>query len=123
MTKSLKIIRMMFVHCYHLKDWIKNDPENNILKGNVESCSHSSLSLKICGDICNGLKHLRLDKPKSGNGAKIQGSDISLTLGGGPPKISVKYIIEVEGEKYDAFTIASEAVTKWQAFLNGYLLH
>ena len=44
-----------FMNCYHLKDWLKNDladphPEAEKLVDDTEA-------LRICRDLCNGLKH------------------------------------------------------------------
>jgi hypothetical protein len=38
-----------FQNCYHLKDWIKNDPLSGQPGPKVEGFVHSSLSLRICG--------------------------------------------------------------------------
>ncbi len=106
-----------FIHGYHLKDWIKNDPESGIDSSTVESFVHGDLNLKICGDISNGAKHLILDRPKIGEGAEMQGSHLSVYLGGQEPIIRVKYNIEADGRFYNAFDVATEAVNLWKEFL------
>src|SRR5208337_1655775 len=62
-------IYAFFQNCYHLKDWIKNDNTAPAAKRKgVEGYVKSHDCLKLCADICNGLKHLTLhSKPKSGS--------------------------------------------------------
>ena len=38
-----------FVHCYHLKEWIKND-EALMAKPKVEDYINKHVSLRVCGD-------------------------------------------------------------------------
>ena len=113
---NLDDIFSFFIHCYHLKDWIKNDPRSGIERSKVEKFVHSNESLKICGDLTNGVKHLTIDQPKVGQGALVKGSHLQLTIGK-EIKLQVKYDIEANGELHDAFTIAKEAIKLWEKFL------
>ena len=106
-----------FISCYHLKDWIINDGNSGISKNSVERFVHNDTYLKICGDICNGVKHLKLNSPKVGSGAKIGGRNFSLGLGADEPFINVKYNIDADDKTYDAFLVATEAVKLWEHFL------
>jgi hypothetical protein len=65
------IMWSFFQHCWHLKDWIKNDPlASDAQKKAVVDQAQASALLKMCRDLCNGTKHLALDrKPSSGAGA------------------------------------------------------
>jgi hypothetical protein len=64
-----------FQNCYHLKDWMKNDPtiESLILNDFVERNNW----LTTCGIICNITKHLNATKnftvnhPKSSKKTKL----------------------------------------------------
>src|SRR5712692_9502414 len=89
-----------FQNCYHLKDWIKNDPSVAHMKDLVEPFINQSEVLSICADLCNGLKHLTLDRSRSGQdpqfGPKVQ----KLELGSGPPRISIGYLIVTNSKKY-----------------------
>ena len=106
-----------FIHCYYLKDWIKNDINSEANPKKVEEFVHANVSLKISGDICNGVKHLVLDKPKVGEGAEMQGSRLSVYLGDRQPILRVKYNIEAGGTTHNAFDVATEAVNLWTEFL------
>ena len=49
-----------FQAAYHLADWLKNS--GAAPRGDVETFVNSTTALASCRDICNGSKHLRLDK-------------------------------------------------------------
>ena len=55
-----------FMHCYHLKDWIKNDAPVKSRMPNlgtdVEQFINESEALSLCADLCNSLKRLELDR-------------------------------------------------------------
>jgi hypothetical protein len=114
--ENLDDVFSFFIHCYHLKDWIKNDPKSGIDHSKVEKFVHSNESLKICGDLTNGVKHLTIDQPKVGQGAVVKGSHLQLTIGE-EIKLQVKYDIEANGKLHDAFTLAKEAMKLWEEFL------
>src|SRR3990170_1608469 len=60
-------IYAFFMNCYHLKDWIKDDGTvPPAAQQAVEPYINSSRPLKLCADICNSLKHLRLISNRSG---------------------------------------------------------
>src|SRR2546426_9634855 len=50
--------------CYHLIDWLANDPSQPISRERAEAFVYNSEVLRFCGDICNGSKHARLE-PKN----------------------------------------------------------
>jgi hypothetical protein len=54
-----------FLNCYHLKDWIKNDEGAGVVLSDVESFINSNNPLRLCADICNSHKHLKLKVPRS----------------------------------------------------------
>ena len=100
-----------FINCFHLKDWIKNDPSNNVYADKVEKFVNSKKNLEICRKICHGAKHLIIEHPK------LDKADHSLKLGGCETIYSAKYEIEVEGIKYDAFKLATQCMNDWKVFL------
>src|SRR5262249_28177280 len=55
-----------FLHCYHLKDWVKNDTSVKSRMPNigpdVERFINESEALSLCADLCNSLNHLELKK-------------------------------------------------------------
>jgi len=48
-----------FVTCFHLKDWLQNDPLVSKSAGKkAEKLVNDKRSLQACADIANGVKHL-----------------------------------------------------------------
>jgi hypothetical protein len=117
-----------FQDCYHLKDWIKNSCGNESLNKEVEKFITENLCLTVCGEVCNGIKHL--DTSRSRGYEKY--GEISLprpyvivdTSEENPHVKSVKFSITSDktGETFDAFDIATECVEKWKDFLIEYRL-
>jgi hypothetical protein len=116
-------IYAFFLNCFHLKDWLMNDPATGVTKPQVDSFVNSSRSLKLCADICNAHKHLKLSKSRSGESPDFGKKHFSVTLGVSsagesfPTTISVKYEIESTTGLIDAFTLASDCINGWESFI------
>ncbi|MGA3085431.1 MAG: hypothetical protein ABSE95_11635 [Thermodesulfobacteriota bacterium] len=110
-----------FQNCWHLKDWIKNDPglpENlrDTIKDEAENCS----SLKICADLTNRSKHLILDKYIRVD-AKIKRIDTTYDV----KKRQTEYRFYVEtsdGNKMDGLSLAFQAVDDWKKIFSKFSL-
>jgi hypothetical protein len=106
-------IYALFLNCYHLKDWIRNDfslPSS--VRDAVETHIDSERPLRLCADICNSLKHLRLTKHRSGQNPSFGKKRIELTLGPGfPTTTSLRYEVETDTGPIDAFDLATQCVT------------
>jgi len=60
-----------FVSCYHMKDYIENDDrfeKNPLVKIYLNLYIKKNDCLKVCYDICIGVKHLKIDHPKTSGG-------------------------------------------------------
>ena len=114
-----------FQNCYHLKDWLKNDPKiwwvlGNALEGFV-SGDKSPQCMRICGDLCNGSKHMVITrKPKIDKNTSVKSRDYGLQLGGEVAIVSVKYNIECQGKTYDALSLAQCCMKEWDKFMDEY---
>ena len=112
-----------FQNCHHLRDWILNDDNLNIGPETLNTFINSHQELQICGDLCNGTKHLKLlKKPWSEIEPKFGKRNIHLKLSAPetPEIISIKYGIDTnEGEK-DAFELATKCLQAWQIFLESH---
>ena len=82
--------------------------------------------MRLCADLCNGSKHLRLTSPRVDPDTKIGAKVVSLTLHANlgpprdmPPRILVKYEVEAGGEHHDAFTLARACMDDWEGYLRG----
>jgi hypothetical protein len=111
------IIYAFFMNCYHLKDWIINDPTVNLPSTKVEKFINSNPCMCICADICNGLKHLTLNRSRSKENPRFTSRKYVLTIGETEQTIQIKYFI---GTK-DAFELASECVQKWKQFIDKFI--
>ncbi len=111
-------IHAFFMACYHLKDWIKNDPAApHGMSHGVESYVTSERSLRLCADMCISLKHLTLRHPRSFENPKFGRKAFRLTLGGGRASIGLRYEIETDNGPIDAFELATQCVAAWESYL------
>ena len=110
-------IYAFFMNCYHLKDWIKNDPAAASVANKVEGYINNNPELSLCTDICNGLKHFHLDRERSGESPKFGKTKAKLCLGTGPTTIAVKYEIKTKSGPIDAFDLARKCMKAWEDFI------
>jgi hypothetical protein len=107
-----------FLNCYHLKDWIKEDPNAAHVRVAVEPFINSSPALSLCADLCNCQKHATLKrKPRSGHDRRL-GRRFHFNLGNGPRILSIRYEIVTDDATYDAYDIAQQCIRDWQTFLS-----
>lgn len=106
-----------FLNSYHLKDWIKNDGNVGAAAEKVEEFISSNKELSLCADICNGIKHLNLTSPRSGQNPQFGPRQFHLKLGGQQQTLSVKYSIDTTSGTLDAFEIATKCLEAWENFI------
>jgi hypothetical protein len=116
-----------FVSCYHLKDWLKNDPASGVSENEVETFVAKSLNLRICGDLANGSKHLTVTRPRLDATTKVTRHVTTygpLVMTGQTTTaeientISAYYGIRARGVLHDAFEVATRCVEEWDGFLH-----
>ncbi len=117
-------IYAFFLNCYHLKDWIKHDPAApGTAQQAIEGYVSANRSLRLCADICNSLKHLRLTSSRSGENPTFGQKHFALSLEPGQPTtISLKYEVDTTAGPVDAFQLATECVAAWDGFLTTHAL-
>ena len=110
-----------FVCCYHLKDWIKNDdaaaPET--VRREVESFVNDSPTLALSGDITNGFKHLRRDRPARVDAAARVSAIVNPSLGEfvlGESRLGGIVVLGDQGRQ-DAKQVADRCLKEWNDFL------
>jgi hypothetical protein len=117
-----------FQNCWHLKDWVKNDDGvATDIQNNIESEALECLSIRICADLCNRSKHLKLTRSIRED-AKI--SVRSVTIQAPPLSMnnednaklkcvsSYEHIIKLQdGSRYSALEIARKSVEDWEILL------
>ncbi len=133
-----------FQNCWHMKDWIKNDPMlPNSVKDNIEREVENYDSLMISADLTNRSKHLALtknirrDARISGIGGIIHAPPIviheRLYSGEAPPEkadlpreigfAEHPFFIETsDGKKVDGLSIAGQAVDDWKIIFQKFSL-
>lgn len=112
-----------FQNCYHLKDWIKNDPYCN--KWNdVEKFINSNKDLQICADLCNGLKHLQLKNSRSAEDPQFSGGYTHLDIRDGPSegtsevvRIAMSFTVTTTSGDIDAFDLGKKCVSAWENYI------
>jgi hypothetical protein len=113
-----------FQNCYHIKDWLKNDPA--FLRAvEVEGYITSTPALSLCADIANGIKHLLLTKkPRSGSTPGPVHATLVVKLEDSfaageerPPSMSMQLKVEHAGRELDAIQIAADAMQAWESFV------
>lgn len=127
-----------FQNCWHLKDWIKNDPmlPNNI-RDSIEKETEKFDSLMICADLTNRSKHSEL-KWNIRKDAKITGIDVTvhaapfiIYLNREPDNSKpqetgyVEHPFNIEtsdGKKMDGLSVAIQAVDDWKKILQNFSL-
>jgi hypothetical protein len=135
-----------FQDAYQLKDWIINDLRWYTMQGkkkeltqdgqDLESHITATVPLARCADICNGTKHLTLDRPRiPGKPAEVAGQGRSLTLGVfetraefGPVEYEAEepsevlatytWVVTWDGGRSDAVQLADQVIAEWDAWLN-----
>jgi hypothetical protein len=112
------IVYAYFMNCYHLKDWIRNDPASGPLAGKVERFISATPDLALCADLCNGLKHLAPNRrPRSAKSPRFGKRLFKVSLGTQPTTIAVDYTIETSSGPMYAFDLATRCLAAWEAFL------
>lgn len=106
--------------CYHLKDWIKNDdviPET--VRREVESFVNCSPTLALSGDITNGFKHLKRDRPARVDAAArvsvIQSSPLDAFVLD-ESRLGGVVVLGDQGTQ-DAKQVADRCLMEWDNFL------
>lgn len=114
-------VHSFFQNCYHLKDWIKNDPCCATWPC-VEAYINTNQDLQLCADICNAQKHLKLTNHRSGQNPRFGGTHTKLIIaeGGADATVQIANSYSVETQNagtVDALTLGLRCVSAWEAFI------
>jgi len=126
-----------FQDAYHLKDWLKNDP-NQLKVGNqaIEDAvkPSGSAELALAADVCNGTKHFRLRSTKTGDlstavttqsvdvrpqtiQAHVSPSGVAIKKPSGEGYVVHTWTVESNQKIYDAEDLAGKVLAAWDAWL------
>lgn len=110
------IIYAFFQNCYHIKDWVISSFP--LKKSAVEEFIQSNNDLKICRDICNGSKHLKLNNysvdPNISN--NLHGRFYSISINNNV-RTEVIYFATVNNRSVDVVSVAANCLVLWETFL------
>jgi hypothetical protein len=100
--------------CWHLKDWIKNDPTTGI--GNsIETKVAVYKYLRIAADLANGSKHL--NRHTHQEGAYVTSIGVTVHLGQDKP-IDVECTVTLgDGTQIPVQQVVREAHSDWDSLL------
>lgn len=106
-----------FQHCWHLKDWLKNDlAVAEPTRKAVETVVATSPDLLICADLANATKHLQLDRSRAG--AKHSHKNYLIVVG---HSSKVEYFIDTgSNTKIDGVLLAKSCVAEWERILTSF---
>lgn len=105
-----------FQNCWHLKDWIKNDPKvSDVIKSNIGVEIYQYESLRICADLANRSKHLVLRNIRID--ANIPGRQIVAVVGSTSTVTWDYRIVIKDGKELKATAVAEQAVKDWEAMI------
>jgi hypothetical protein len=127
-----------FQNCWHLKDWVKNDPsvdpkqEKEIERLVDRGEAVNADALKVCSDLANRTKHLVLDRPRVSAIAKNREFQMNVVQGGGSNATANRpdtwdFIVDYETKdpttgsrrsyRKSALAVAREALDNWHSIL------
>ena len=118
-----------FQNCWHLKDWIKNDPSVNqthaeeIYRLVDRGEAKNSDALKACSDLANATKHVELHRPRVN--AEASGKAFHMHVyDGKPPANPVPDTFDLivsygQGQTKEALELAEEALDDWNTIIEG----
>ena len=117
------VVYVFFVTCYHVADWIKNDPSLTT-KDDPLAYARSSPALRICRDVANGHKHLSLNSTATASDTRlahraVTWEDANSGLKATPHyRFSVEWTDQGEPQSKDCKELAKECVAEWMSFLD-----
>ncbi len=102
-----------FQNCWHIKDWIRNDPSiDENAKTPLLASAHADPDILAARDLANGSKHFGLSEKK--NRVEADQSSIHIRdLSEGA--VEVDHVIDLsDGTKITAIELGERAMAAWQ---------
>ena len=126
---GLEHVRDAFYHffqdCYHMVDWLGNDPSQPIRHPEADKFVMASTALWTCHELCQGSKHARLE-PKGIKALRPEQQVISrlpFVDASGKELAAVVFtamemtVVRSAGN-VNAFDLADECTAEWDRFLS-----
>ena len=112
-----------FMHCYHLKDWVKNDTSVKTRMPNigadVEQFITESEALSLCAALCRSFKRLELNRSQSSAPRVFGRTRYHYQLNiGSRSSMRLEWLVERNNKSpMDALELATECIAEWDKFL------
>jgi len=107
-----------FIHCHHLLDWLPTLNKAAVTKVELNEFINNHKELRICADLCNGEKHCRLERLRSGKQPHLASKDWHITTytpeSGKPVTFRAKYRILSNYGVHDALELAETCMNLWR---------
>jgi hypothetical protein len=111
-----------FICCFHLKDWLKNDPglDASIGREAERLVNTRTVAFRLCADVTNGSKHFSFDRPPRHSAD----AHLARLLTDFDPFPDIPFdpeqemiIVYADGVAWPALWIANRCVQVWEKFL------
>jgi len=108
--------------CYHMADWLGNDPSKVIPKSEANKYALSSPALSFCAAICNGSKHAQLEAKH----VELSVTETTVTdyrfypnegRKGSQERAMRRLHLEWQGESVLALVFADRCIAEWDQLL------
>jgi len=107
------MIHSFFCECHHIKEYIINDKSLKINSKIINDFIGKNDCLKICADICNGKKHLKL-RDGGWTGKKPE-FHMNIEFKEDKNDIYVEFQSKLGDKEF--FALADECIKKWEKFI------
>ncbi len=128
-AEALDDVYAFFMNCYHLRDWIIKSEFRD--RADVDAFIDGNLALSLCRDICNGLKHFRIDPARASSAPNWStATTFQSVVSGSTPAVPVpapgrepipdeRWDITTGTDNIDMFELADACLAAWDRFLAG----
>ncbi|MEX2644957.1 MAG: hypothetical protein WD249_01720 [Gaiellaceae bacterium] len=108
-----------FQNCYHLKDWLLNDPASASAAADVEKFISRTPSLALCADLANGSKHLTLTRSRrhAEGTPSLATTRFKGRVEPGGIMVSAQFEVSAGDQTLDAYALAVDCWEAWNAYL------
>ncbi|MBI2799308.1 MAG: hypothetical protein HYX63_03310 [Gammaproteobacteria bacterium] len=116
---KIDFLYAFFENAFHLRDWLIDT--GAVKSADVDHLFAESEVMRLCRDIANAHKHYSLMRPSQ----PMPFTELReyQPYGGGNLTDSQSLSVLSDGEKYDAFDLASRVRCAWEGFLKQAGLH
>jgi hypothetical protein len=112
---ALDEVFAFFMNCFHLGDWLIESGAKSA--ADVHRFFDTTPCMQLCRDVCNGLKHYRLDTWRQPAPENPHWSTTASVMTEMPPEPTHWYFVGTKGW-FDMFITADECVAAWEKFLS-----